>query len=68
MSISPSDLPVMPWWGWLFCSVGTWAICIICQSFGDRDRSLVTTFAAFVSGLIAILSGAIGVIFWFRNG
>jgi CDP-diglyceride synthetase len=68
MSIRPSDLPELPWWGWLFGSAGAWAVCMICQSFSDRDRDWLTTFISFLAGVIAIFSGAIAVTLWFRNG
>jgi len=66
VQIRPSDIPELPWYGWLFCSASTWAVCIICQSFGDRDRGVFTLAFAYLAGLLAILSGAMGMILWLR--
>jgi len=68
MQMRPSDLPELPWWGWLFFSASTWGVCTICLSFGDRDRNLFFTACAYLAGLVAIVSGSMGVILWLRAG
>jgi hypothetical protein len=66
MQLRPSDIPELPWYGWLFLSAGSWAVCIICQSFGERDRGWFTLTFAYLAGLLAIFSGAMGMMLWFR--
>jgi hypothetical protein len=66
--IRPSDLPALPWWGWMFTSAGAWFICVVCQSFDYRDRDFLTIFFSFASGLVAIFAGTMGIILWVSNG
>jgi hypothetical protein len=64
--LRPTDIPELPWYGWFFLSASSWAVCVICQSFGERDRGLFTLVFAYLTGLLAIFSGAMGMMLWFR--
>jgi hypothetical protein len=65
--LRPSDIPALPWWGWLFLSIGAWGTCVICQSFEGKDRGCFTIAVSFVAGFVAIFAGAMGVVLWFAN-
>jgi len=61
--ISPSDLP---WWGWLLCSLGAGVISWIAIEVSESKNGCLAALAAFVSGLIAVITGVMGVILFVK--
>jgi hypothetical protein len=74
MPFSPSDLP---WWGWLLCSLGAWAVCWVTlfvlpvlSEEGWLARCLCV-LVRIVSGLAGLVTGAMAIVLfvkWVWNG
>ncbi len=65
MRLEPSDLPVLMWWEWLIFSMTAWLVCIVAFASRAPERlGILNLLFAFVSGVVAILTGSLAAVYF----